>query len=53
MKESVQVNKPIVPQPSRKSGLVPKIPEWYGFIIDDDDKVRIIVDDDPDIYDEV
>ena len=51
MKESVQVDKPIVPQPSHKSGLVPKIPEWYGFIIDDDDKVHIIVDDDPVTYD--
>ena len=46
------VDRPIVPQPNRKSGRVPKIPGRYGFIIEDDDEVRIIEDDDPVIYDE-
>ena len=45
------VDRPIVPQPNRKSGIVPKILGRYGFIIDDDDEVRIIDDDGPIICD--
>ena len=52
VKEPDLVVQPIVPQPIRKSGRVPKIPERYGFIIEDDDEVCIIDDDDPLTYEE-